>query len=111
MKWLSRSIIPSMVAFAALISFLPRTGPKVHLTTRDFSFSRTDLKVRSGESILIRNLGRSTHTFSCPGCGVDSGNVQPGQSITVKFGRTGTFTFACIYHADQGMTGTVTVSG
>ncbi|MHB8510849.1 MAG: cupredoxin domain-containing protein [Actinomycetota bacterium] len=110
MKWLSRSIIPSMVAFAAVVSFLPRTGPTVELKARDFSFSKQTLHVRAGETILVSNVGRFTHTFTCPDCGVDSGNVEPGQSITVKFGRTGTFSFFCVYHADQGMTGQVVVS-
>ena len=98
-----------MVAFAAVVSFLPRTGPKIELQTRDFAFSKHALKVRAGDSISITNVGHSTHTFTCPGCGVDSGNVQPGQSISVKLGRTGSFQFYCIYHGDQGMIGQVIV--
>lgn len=109
MKWLTRSIVPSMAALAALIAFLPRTGPAVGLTTTDFQFTPQATRVATGASITIRNDGDVTHTFDCPECGVRSGNIQPGQAKIVRFPKAGTFDFFCLYHADGGMTGRIVV--
>lgn len=111
MKWLTRSIIPSMVALAALVSFLPRSGPSIRVSLRDFKFKPVALRVHEGDSVLVTNRGKSTHTLTCPECGVDTRNVAPGLAATVKFTKPGIFTYYCIYHRDQGMTGRVTVVG
>jgi plastocyanin len=46
---------------------------------------------------------------------VNSGFLQKGTpsptTFALKFTRPGTYTYACALHADQGMTGTITVSG
>lgn len=108
MKWLTRSIVPSMAALAALIAFLPRTGPAVGLTTQDFKFVPQAIRVQTGESITIRNDGDVTHTFTCPKCRADTGNIQPGQAKVVRFAKSGTFEFACLFHPES-MNGRVVV--
>lgn len=109
MKWLTRSIVPSMAALAALIAFLPRTGPAVGLTTSDFQFAPQGVQVRAGDSITIRNDGEVTHTFDCPECRASTGNIQPGQAKIVRLPKEGTFDFFCLYHADDGMRGRIMV--
>lgn len=109
MRWLTRSIVPSVAALAALIAFFPRSGPAIRLRAIDFRFVPQDLIVHTGDSVLVENRGRRTHTFTCRACGIDTGNVQPAQGDVVKFGRAGTFPFVCTYHAEQGMTGRVIV--
>ncbi|HVL91483.1 MAG TPA: cupredoxin domain-containing protein [Actinomycetota bacterium] len=111
MKWLTRSIIPSMAALAALIAFLPRTGPAVGLVTGDFAFTPQALVVEQGEAITIRNDGDLTHSFTCPECGMRSINIQPGQAKIATFPTAGTFEFFCVYHRTEGMEGRVTVEG
>ena len=98
-----------MAALAALIAFLPRTGPAVGVTMRDFAFAPQALRVLTGDSITIRNDGDVTHTFTCRKCGVDSGNIQPGQAKVVRFARPGTYEFVCRYHDTAGMQGRVVV--
>jgi plastocyanin len=111
MKWLTRSIVPSMAAFAALIAFLPRTGPAVGLVVSDVVFTPQQLVVDQGEAITIRNDGDQTHSFTCPRCGFPGINIQPGQAKVATFPRAGAFEFWCIYHREAGMEGRVTVEG
>lgn len=111
MKWLTRSIVPSMAALAALIAFLPRTGPAVGLVTNDTAFAPAALVVDEGESITIRNDGDLTHSFTCPACGLASINIQPGQAKVARFPNAGTFPFWCVYHRAAGMEGRVRVEG
>lgn len=111
MKWLTRSMLPSMAALAALIAFLPRTGPDVGLVTTDFAYTPQALTVEQGEAITIRNDGDLTHSFTCPECGFGSVNIQPGQAKAVTFSKPGTHAFFCVYHRDGGMEGRVVVEG
>lgn len=98
-----------MAALAALVSFFPRTGPTIEVEMIEFRFEPVRLVVHVGDSVSMVNRGRATHTFTCPGCRVDSGNVQPGQSKTVRFAKAGTYPYVCRYHEGEGMTGDVVV--
>lgn len=98
-----------MAAFAALIAFLPRTGPAVGLVTAEFSFAPQAPVVDVGESITIRNDGDLTHSFTCPGCEIPGINIQPGQAKVARFPVAGTFEFWCIYHREGGMEGRIRV--
>jgi plastocyanin len=103
------SVIPTMVAVAALASFLPRSGPSFKLRLTDNRFRPQVLTVAVGESISIENDGATTHTFTCPACGVDTGDVQPGLTKVVTLRRAGRFEFFCRYHGAQGMVGQLIV--
>ncbi len=109
MKWLTRSIVPSMAALAALVAFFPRTGPEIKLQVVDFRFAPAAITVHVGDSIQVQNRGKRTHTFTCRRCGVDSGNVQPGQEAVVRFVKAGVFPYVCVYHQEQGMAGSLIV--
>ena len=63
--------------------------------------------------------GTASHTFTQgdsttgpkPG-GFDSGQVAPGQTVTVMtFTTPGTYSFFCENHTLEGMRGTITVTG
>jgi plastocyanin len=120
MRWISRSILPAAVALAALVSFFPRSGPKIELHMRDFKFVPQVLTVTTGDSVGLVNEGNATHAFLCisegqqaaakPGaCGVNPGDVQPGLTKVVKFARAGQYDFYCGYHATRGMVGRLVV--
>lgn len=120
MRWISRSIIPAAVALAALVSFFPRSGPKIELHMSEFKFAPQVLTVRVGDSIALVNDGNATHSFVCvaqggeaganlPGCGARPGDIQPGLTKVVKLVRAGQYDFYCGYHASRGMVGRLSV--
>lgn len=110
-KKVTASIIPTMVALAALAAFLPSSGPRIKLRQVDSRFVPAALIVEVGDSILVENTGDRTHTFTCPSCGIDTGDVQPGLSKVVVVRRPGTFEFFCRYHQAQGMAGRLVARG
>jgi plastocyanin len=120
MKWISRSILPAVVALAALVSFFPRSGPKIELHMREFRFVPQVVTVTSGESVALVNDGKATHSFVCltqgqqtaakpGGCAVNPGDVQPGLTKVVQFVRAGQYDFFCRYHSARGMVGSLVV--
>lgn len=109
MKLLTRSVVPAMVAVAVLVAFFPRSKPDLVVSVRDFAYAPGRLVVHAGDSVMVENRGKATHTLTCKQCGVDSRNVQPSQQKVIRFHKPGTFEFACIYHRTQGMLGEVVV--
>ena len=70
------------------------------------NFSPGSVTVPVGGSVSWTNNDSAPHTATGSG-GINSGNLNNGQSYTKKFTAAGTFTYVCAYHSD--MTGTVKV--
>ena len=90
----------------------------VTLAASEFKFSPSNPKVKKGTvSFTIKNDGQTTHALEVEGPGEESktGNVQPGQSKTIKvnLNKDGKYEFYCPVdgHKQQGMKGEVTVGG
>ncbi len=108
-------IVPVVGAIAALFLVLPRTGAdaRVKITPAGarVTYELPPGNLAAGQRIEIRNETRATHTFTCLGCAVDSGDIQPDQSVFITVPDAGSFTFSCRYHADRlGENATLTVS-
>jgi plastocyanin len=87
------------------------TSGETRLAMEDFVFQPAALKVASGASIQLENEGKSPHTFTIDGQGIDE-QVAAGSNSTITVNLDpGTYDFYCKFHKGQGMTGTLTVSG
>jgi plastocyanin len=99
------------------------TSHVVIVTTTEFMYdgesNPASITVPAGTTVEVRNDGSAAHTLtqgdSTTGPksgGFDSGQVQPGQTVTVMtFTTPGTYQFFCENHTLEGMRGSITVTG
>lgn len=70
-------------------------------------------EVSADRPLVVRNEGHNLHNFTVVGAGL-SVDLEPGGEVSWgRIGdvlRPGTYRIICQYHADQGMTGEVTVT-
>lgn len=96
------ALLPVLAAIAALFMVLSSSTPGVRVEMRgglgSFGFSPASVSLRAGGALTFENNSRSTHTATCDGCSLDTGDVQPGQTRTLRFSRPGNFTVFCRYH-------------
>jgi plastocyanin len=62
----------------------------------NFAFHPPTLKVKRGGQVAFTNSQNVTHTAS--GGSFDTKNIAPGQSVTVRFNKKGTFAYHCKIH-------------
>jgi len=62
-------------------------------------FQPATLTIRAGESVTFINDDDDEHTAT--GADFDTGEMNPGDAVTVAFDRPGTFTYICQFHADM----------
>jgi plastocyanin len=107
-----RYVVAAVVAvagFGALFMVLPSQGAGLKVKLVGISFRPAAIKVHTGGAVTFENDSKVTHTATCPKCGLDTGDIQPGTFKTLTFPTTGTFQLVCRYHGDQGMVASVTV--
>jgi plastocyanin len=86
------------------------SGPAVILANRGNKWVPTELTLKAGESVLVRDTDPGApHNFVVDGVG-RSETMNEGDTFTLKFPTAGRYTFVCTFHESQGMTGTITVS-
>ena len=68
-------------------------------------FQPGTIAVDIGGQVTFVNLDDDPHTAT--GAGFDTGNIDPGEQVTITFDEAGAFPFACQYHPI--MTGSVAV--
>ncbi len=74
------------------------------------AFSPSNVSVKTGGTVTVKNVSSVSHTFTISGQGIDV-TVTPGQSQTVNITlKPGTYPFFCRFHQASGMTGTLTVT-
>lgn len=61
-----------------------------------FAFHPPTLRVKRGAKVTFTNSQNVTHTAT--GGSFDTKKIAPGTSVTVKFGREGTFVYHCKIH-------------
>jgi plastocyanin len=72
-------------------------------------FSPTELTVKQGDTITVKNVSSMPHTFTITGKGIDVVD-QPGQTTDVTIDLPpGTYEFICRFHVSSGMKGTLIV--
>lgn len=99
----------------------------IELEAEEFKFSMDEISVEPGETIefVVRNVGQVQHEFAIGdegehavaghGGGGSTGPIDPGDSAMLvwSFPDSGEVEFACHIdsHDEQGMVGTLTVTG
>jgi plastocyanin len=86
-------------------------GPVVgSVVVANYSFTPTNIQVKSGATIKIQNSTPSTpHTFTVTGEDIDV-SLDPQSTTKVAIGLSpGTYPFICRFHEGSGMTGTLIV--
>ena len=76
-------------------------------------FTPASINVKPGRVRLVFTVtGKVPHTFTSPTLHADSGNVPPGQekSMDMIVPQPGTYPFWCVYHKNEGMTGSIIVT-
>jgi len=100
-----------IVAFLALVVALlasqvaPAAGPgpaqasaSKTVRIKNFEFLPGSLHVSKGTRVVFSNTtAGTTHTATDRGV-FDTGQIKGGKSVTVRFGRKGTFSYHCTIH-------------
>jgi plastocyanin len=74
---------------------------------QNFRFSPAHITVKPGKKVAWVNKGGATHTATANNGAFDSGTLQPGESFSRTFRKSGKFNYHCEIHPK--MTGSVTV--
>jgi plastocyanin len=77
----------------------------------DNTFAPPTLTIQAGDRITFRNVGNLPHTATAKDGSFDTGNLNAGQSRTVRVTKSGTIDYVCTYHETLGMVGQVSVEG
>jgi plastocyanin len=62
-----------------------------------FAFHPPTLRVAKGTTVAFVNSSNTAHTATDRGS-FDSGRIQPGKSVSVRFAQKGTFAYHCTIH-------------
>ena len=74
-----------------------------------WTFSPTDISVKSGQTVTWTNTGAVAHTVTADdGASFDSGSIAPGATLSLTPSAAGTFAYHCTFH--PWMKGTLTVT-
>jgi FtsP/CotA-like multicopper oxidase with cupredoxin domain len=123
--WLSLGIALAGIAFALFglrddNSATPVPGdaalPTVEASMREFAFEPGMVSVGSGGGIVrFTNTGSSVHNAALPELGIESPDIQPGESYEMRLSSVadGHYRLVCLIpgHEASGMKGTVMVGG
>jgi len=96
--------------FAARIVFATKYFVNMTLS---YTFDPPSLTIEVGDTVTWFNQDIEDHTSTSDSGSTDpwdSGDVHSGDSWPRQFNSPGTFNYHCIYHFNQGMTGTITVN-
>jgi len=89
----------------ALFLLLPRGGSSAdaaaargakQVSIVNFAFKPGTLRVKRGANVAFANTANTTHTASSGS--FDTKRIAPGETVTVKFGKRGTFAYHCKIH-------------
>jgi plastocyanin/uncharacterized membrane protein YozB (DUF420 family) len=90
------------------------SGPQmVTVDMQNFVFSPKTLTVKKGTSIVFVNRDVAKHTVTSDTGKFNSGDIDSGQSYTLKLDEPGTYPYYCAFHGDKGgvdMAGTIVVT-
>ena len=106
---LNRRLISGIVAAATVL--LVGSGVALAATRTvsiaDFAFSPRTLTINAGDRVTWTNSDAVGHTATANSGAFDTGNIDQGESATVRFTQAGTYRYICTPH--QTMTGTIRV--
>ena len=70
------------------------------VTIDHFKYSPTPLHVSKGATVVFSNTSRSKHTATRKGS-FNTGKINPGQSVSVRFTAPGTYAYRCLIHPEM----------
>jgi plastocyanin len=86
----------------------PEQGAQNHtVDIVDFLYDPDPLEAHVGDTVTFVNKDAAPHTATASDKSWDSGNLNQGDSWTLKLDKVGTFDYICTYHPD--MAGTLIV--
>lgn len=94
------------LATAAVATAIAAFGGEVVI--REFAFEPATLPVRSGQTVVWRNLDAAVHTVSFQGTVIESGPLAQGLTFASVMQRPGTWVYHCTIHPN--ITGRIVVS-
>lgn len=105
----TRSFIAGAVALAALLVL---GGAVVVAATRSvaiasFAYSPASITINVGDRVTWTNADAVVHTATATNGSFDTGDIDQGQSATIRFSQPGTYRYICTPHPT--MTGTIRV--
>jgi MYXO-CTERM domain-containing protein len=111
LSMLAALCLVAVVVFAP--AALAQEGQNVTVSMEDNYFEQPNITVEPGTTVTWVQTGQNPHTTTSYDGLWDSGMIEGGSGGTFSFTfeEPGTYAYYCIPHEDQGMTGTVTVTG
>ena len=105
----SRSIAAACVgaAMALVVAATVAVAATRAVSIAGFAFSPTSITINVGDRVTWTNTDSVAHTATAASGAFDTGNIDQGQSATVRFTQPGTFSYVCTPHPS--MTGTIRV--
>ena len=107
----------AMLSLVALLVFAPSAWAQgqeeVTVRMEDNFFAPANITVEPGTTVTWVQSGNNPHTTTSYDGLWDSGIIQGGSggSFSFTFNEPGTYEYFCMPHENQGMVGTVTVTG
>ena len=77
------------------------------ISINDFTFTPSSLVVKEGTTVTWTNKDDAIHSVLADDGSFNSGSLEKGESGSVTFTQSGTYTYHCSQHPN--MTGTITV--
>jgi plastocyanin len=111
-----RLLLLATLSTVALLVFAPAAwaqGQEVTVRMEDNFFAPANITVEPGTTVTWVQSGDNPHTTTSYDGLWDSGIIEGGSGGTYSFTfeEPGTYEYFCMPHEDQGMVGSVTVSG
>lgn len=63
-----------------------------------WGFDPSSIKAQTGDTVLWKNAGKSTHTITADDASFDSGNVAAGGTFSLKLDKAGVIRYHCTPH-------------
>jgi plastocyanin len=71
------------------------------VTIADFAFTPQIVEIPVGGTVTWTNTDGSPHTATADDGAWDTGNIDPGASVSLTFETPGTYTYLCSYHPNM----------
>ncbi len=107
-----RRLGSKLVLSTGLLASLLVGGVAVEAATRsvaiaDFAFGPAALTITAGDRVRWTNADQVAHTATANNGSFDTGDIEQGESATIRFTQAGTYRYVCTPHPT--MTGTIRV--
>ena len=104
----TRSLTAASIAVAAtLIGAGVVIAATRSVAIADFAFAPASITINAGDRVTWTNSDAVAHTATATNGSFDTGDIDQGQSATVRFTQAGTYRYLCTPHPT--MTGTIRV--